>query len=71
MPSAGSVFRNPEGMFAGELIENCELKGYNVNGAEISKKHANFIVNTGGASGKDIIKLIVTIRKKLKLLKIM
>ena len=66
MPSAGSVFRNPEGMFAGELIEKCNLKGYNINGAEISQKHANFIVNKGGATGKDIIKLINIARKKVK-----
>ena len=58
MPNAGSVFRNPTGNYAGSLIENANLKGYNMNGAEISKKHANFIVNTGGATGKDIINLI-------------
>lgn len=66
MPSAGSVFRNPENMYAGELIEKCGLKGYNINGAEVSKKHANFIVNTGGATGKDIIKLINTVQEKVK-----
>lgn len=66
MPSAGSVFRNPEGMHAGELIEKCGLKGYNINGAEVSSKHANFIVNTGTATGKDIIKLIEHIQKEVK-----
>jgi len=65
-PSAGSVFRNPEGMFAGELIENCGLKGYNINGAEVSVKHANFIVNKGNCTGKDIIDLIELIKKKVK-----
>lgn len=66
MPSAGSVFRNPEGLYAGELIEKCGLKGYNINGAEISTKHANFIINTGGAKGKDIVKLINLTKEKVK-----
>ena len=64
--SAGSVFRNPEGMYAGELIEKCGLKGYNINGAEVSEKHANFIVNKGGCTGKDILDLIRLIQKKVK-----
>ncbi|MGN1358454.1 MAG: UDP-N-acetylmuramate dehydrogenase [Bacilli bacterium] len=66
MPNAGSVFRNPENMYAGELIEKCNLKGYNINGAEVSTKHANFIINTGNATGKDIISLIDTIKKEIK-----
>lgn len=66
MPSAGSVFRNPEKMYAGELIEKSNLKGHNINGAEVSTKHANFIVNTGNASGKDIISLINIIKKEIK-----
>ena len=66
MPNAGSVFRNPENMYAGELIEKCNLKGYNINGAEVSEKHANFIVNSGNASGKDIVKLIDVIKKEVK-----
>lgn len=66
MPSAGSVFRNPEGMHAGELIEKCGLKGYSVNGALVSLKHANFIVNTGNAKGKDIVDLIDKIKKEVK-----
>lgn len=66
MPSAGSVFRNPENMYAGELIEKCNLKGYSINGAEISTKHANFIVNTGNAKGKDIVELINKIKKEIK-----
>ena len=66
MPSAGSVFRNPENMHAGALIEQCGLKGYSINGATISEKHANFIVNTGGATGKDIIKLIDKIKFEVK-----
>lgn len=66
MPSAGSVFRNPKDLHAGALIEECGLKGYNINGAEISNKHANFIVNAGGATGKDIIKLITKIQTDVK-----
>lgn len=66
MPSAGSVFRNPEFMYAGELIEKCGLKGYSVNDAKISLKHANFIVNNGRASGRDIIRLVDKIKKEVK-----
>lgn len=66
MPNAGSVFRNPEGTYAGGLIEKANLKGYNINGAEVSTKHANFIVNKGTATGKDIIELIETIQKEIK-----
>jgi len=66
MPNAGSVFRNPQNCYAGALIEGANLKGYNVNGAEISTKHANFIVNKGGAKGEDIILLIEKIQKEIK-----
>lgn len=66
MPSAGSVFRNPEGMHAGELIEKCGLKGCSIGDAIISEKHANFIVNKGNATGKDIISLIEKIKKEVK-----
>lgn len=65
-PNAGSVFRNPENMYAGELIEKSNLKGRNINGAEISNKHANFIINKGGATGKDIIALIKEAQKEVK-----
>ena len=64
-PSAGSVFRNPENISAGKLIEDCGLKGYNINGAEVSTKHANFIINKNNCTGKDIIELIDIIRKKV------
>ncbi len=66
MPSAGSVFRNPEGMYAGELIEKCNLKGYTIGGAKVSEKHANFIVNNDHATGEDILKLIDKIQKEVK-----
>ena len=66
LPNAGSVFRNPEGNYAGQLIEKVNLKGYNLNGAEVSTKHANFIVNKGNATGKDIIALIEKIQKEIK-----
>lgn len=65
-PNAGSVFRNPENDYAGSLIEKANLKGYNINGAEVSEKHANFIVNRGNASGEDIICLIEKIQKEIK-----
>lgn len=57
-PSAGSIFRNPVGDAAGRLIEICGLKGYSIGGAEISNKHANFIINKGNATSEDVIELI-------------
>lgn len=65
-PSAGSVFRNPEGLSAGKLIEDAGLKGYKIGGAKISIKHANFIVNTGDATYEDILELIDYTKKKIK-----
>ena len=65
-PSAGSVFRNPEGLSAGKLIEDAGLKGYKIGGAKISTKHANFIVNTGDATYEDILELIDYTKKKIK-----
>ena len=65
-PSAGSVFRNPEGLSAGKLIEDAGVKGYKIGGAKISTKHANFIVNTGDATYEDILELIDYTKKKIK-----
>ncbi len=62
-PSAGSVFKRPEGHFAGGLIEQAGLKGFSVGGAQVSEKHAGFIINTGGATAADVIKLIHHIQK--------
>ena len=56
-PSAGSTFKRPEGYFAGALIEECNLKGASVGGAEVSTKHAGFVINKGGASCKDVLDL--------------
>ena len=64
--SAGSIFKNPSGFSAGELIEQCGLKGKIVGRAKISEKHANFIVNLGGAKAKDVMKLINLAKSKVK-----
>lgn len=66
MPSVGSIFKNPENMSAGKLIDDLGIKGYHINDAYISEKHANFIVNKGNASFDDVIKLIDYIIFKVK-----
>jgi UDP-N-acetylmuramate dehydrogenase len=65
-PSAGSVFKNPPKDYAGRLIESAGLKGTRVGGAMISEKHANFIVNTGGAKAADILALIALARERVR-----
>ena len=65
-PSCGSTFVNPQGHHAGQLIEECGLKGYVVGGAQVSTKHANFVINSGDATTCDIIKLIELIKYKVK-----
>ena len=64
-PSAGSVFRNPKDMFAGQLIEELGLKGLKKGGAMVSDKHANFIINKDNASSKDIKELIDYVKEKV------
>ena len=65
-PSAGSTFKRPVGNFAGTLIESCGLKGYTVGGAQVSEKHAGFVINIGNATSKDINTLIEDVQKIVK-----
>lgn len=62
-PSAGSVFKRPDGYFAGKLIEDCGLKGFSIGGAQVSEKHAGFIINTGNATANDVLSLIEHIKE--------
>lgn len=65
LPSCGSVFKNPEKTWAGKLIEEAGFKGKKVGGAQVSEKHANFIVNNGGARAEDVLSLINDIQNKV------
>ena len=65
LPSAGSMFKRPPGYFAGTLIEQTGLKGYTVGGAQVSKKHAGFVVNVGGATAQDVLQLISDVQSKV------
>jgi UDP-N-acetylmuramate dehydrogenase len=65
LPSAGSFFKNPPGDFAGRLIEFVGMKGHRIGGAATSEKHANFLVNRGGASAHDVYQLAVRIREEV------
>ena len=65
-PSAGSVFKRPEGAFAGTLIEQCGLKGRTVGGAQVSEKHAGFIINVGGATCDDVMNLVKLVQDVVK-----
>ena len=65
-PSAGSVFKRPEGHFAGALIEQAGLKGTRIGGAEVSTLHAGFIVNAGGATSRNVYELIRLVQQKVK-----
>lgn len=66
MPSAGSIFKRGENYIAAKLIDECGLKGYTLGGAEISTKHAGFIVNKGNATSEDVLELIKFIKQKVK-----
>ena len=64
-PSAGSTFKRPAGNFAGKLIEEAGLKGLSIGGAEVSEKHAGFIINKGGATSRDVLDLISLVQNKV------
>lgn len=65
-PSAGSTFKRPEGYFAGKLIDDAGLRGYQVGGARVSDKHCGFVINTGNATAADVVRLIRDVRRKVK-----
>lgn len=65
LPSAGSMFKRPPGYFAGTLIDQTGLKGYTVGGAQVSTKHAGFVVNIGGATAADVLQLISDVQEKV------
>ena len=62
-PNAGSVFKRPQGYFVGKLITDAGLKGYTIGGAQVSQKHAGFIINIGGATAEDVLRLVEHIQK--------
>lgn len=64
-PSAGSVFKRYPGRYTGQMIEECGLKGYSIGGAQVSEKHAGFIVNKGGATSADVLALIEHIKNEV------
>ena len=65
MPSAGSTFKRPEGYYAGTLIDSTGLKGLQVGGAQISTKHAGFVVNSGHATAQDVLDLIKEVQDRV------
>ncbi|MFH1879751.1 MAG: UDP-N-acetylmuramate dehydrogenase [Bacillota bacterium] len=66
IPCCGSTFKRPPGRFAGEIIENCGLKGFRIGGVSVSEKHANFLVNDRGGTAKDYLMLIDHVRRVVK-----
>lgn len=66
LPSAGSVFRRPEGHFVGRLVDDAGLRGFRIGGAQVSEKHAGFIVNTGGATAGDVLALIAHVQEEVR-----
>ena len=65
-PSAGSTFKRPEGYFAGKLIMDAGLRGYQVGGAQVSEKHCGFVINKGNATAADVLTLIENVREKVQ-----
>lgn len=65
-PNCGSVFKRPSGMYVGPMLDELQLKGFTVGGAQVSKKHSGFIINIGNATGKDILDLITIIQEKVQ-----
>ena len=65
LPSAGSTFKRPEGFFAAKLIDDCGLRGLTVGGAQVSEKHAGFVVNIGGATARDMLELMRQVEQRV------
>lgn len=65
MPSAGSTFKRPEGYFAGKLIQDAGLRGFQIGGAQVSQKHTGFVVNAGGATADDVLQLIAEVQRRV------
>ena len=65
-PSAGSTFKRPEGYFAGKLIQDAGLRGFQVGGAQVSEKHCGFVINKGGATAADIMELVSKVQEKIQ-----
>ena len=65
-PSAGSTFKRPEGYFAGNLIMDAGLRGYQVGGAKVSEKHCGFVINAGGATAADVMQLMKDVSEKVE-----
>ena len=65
-PSAGSTFKRPEGYFAGKLIQDAGLKGFQIGGAQVSEKHSGFVINTGNATAADVVELMKQVNEKVK-----
>ena len=65
-PSAGSTFKRPPGLFAGTLIDEAGLKGFTIGGAQVSEKHAGFVINKGGATAADVLALIEEVQQRIE-----
>lgn len=66
LPSAGSTFKRPEGCFVGQLVQEADLRGYRVGGAQVSEKHTGFVVNAGGATAADVRRLIAHVQARVR-----